>query len=130
MPFWIFMLIFDLLIPFTMIGFGRYFMKTAPKKINALFGYRTSMSMKNQDTWQYAHHYSGRFWYRSGIILFPLTILGMLCFIGKTNDSITAVGLIICIIQMIPLLGVIIPTESALRRHFDEDGNKRSENQI
>ena len=27
MEFWIFMLIMDLLLPFTMIGFGKYFMK-------------------------------------------------------------------------------------------------------
>ena len=33
MEFWIFMLIMDLLLPFTMIGFGRYFMKKAPKEI-------------------------------------------------------------------------------------------------
>ena len=50
MGFWIFMLIMDLLIPVTMIGFGSYFMKNAPKEINAVFGYRTSMSMKNKDT--------------------------------------------------------------------------------
>ena len=29
--FWIFMLIMDLLLPFTMIGFGRYFMKKGSK---------------------------------------------------------------------------------------------------
>ena len=52
MGFWIFMLIMDLLLPFTMIGFGRYFMKKAPKEINSVFGYRTSMSMKNKDTWE------------------------------------------------------------------------------
>ena len=39
MGFWIFMLIMDLLLPFTMIGFGRYFMKNAPKEINSVFGY-------------------------------------------------------------------------------------------
>ena len=33
MGFWIFMLIMDLLLPFTMIVFGRYFMKKAPKCI-------------------------------------------------------------------------------------------------
>ena len=48
MEFWIFMLIMDLLLPFTMIGSGRYFMKKAPKEINSVFGYRTSMSMKNK----------------------------------------------------------------------------------
>ena len=47
MGFWIFMLVIDLLIPLTMIGFGRLFLKKIPKDINALFGYRTSMSMKN-----------------------------------------------------------------------------------
>ena len=30
--FWILVLITDLLLPFTMIGFGRYFMKKAPKE--------------------------------------------------------------------------------------------------
>ena len=40
MGFWIFMLIMDLLLPFTLIGFGRYFMKKAPKKINTVFGSR------------------------------------------------------------------------------------------
>ena len=54
MGFWIFMLIMDLLIPFTMIGFGKMFLKKAPDQINYVFGYRTSMSMKNQDTW-YLH---------------------------------------------------------------------------
>ena len=61
MGFWIFMLIMDLLLPFAMIGFGRYFMKKAPKEINSVFGYRTSMSMKNKDTWEFAHKYCGKF---------------------------------------------------------------------
>ena len=63
MGFWIFMLIMDLLIPFTMIGFGKMFLKKAPDQINYVFGYRTSMSMKNQDTWVFAHHYCGKIWY-------------------------------------------------------------------
>ena len=37
MGFWIFMLMMDLLIPLTMIGFGRYFMAAAPKEINSAF---------------------------------------------------------------------------------------------
>ena len=41
MGFWIFMLIMDLLIPFTMIGFGKMFLKKAPDQINYVFGYRT-----------------------------------------------------------------------------------------
>ena len=55
MGFWIFMLITDLLIPVIMTVFGWYFIKQAPKNINYLFGYRTEMSMKNEDTWKFAH---------------------------------------------------------------------------
>lgn len=51
MGFWFFMLIMDVWIPITMIGFGKYFVRKAPKEINAVFGYRTNMSMKNSETW-------------------------------------------------------------------------------
>ena len=50
MGFWIFMMAMDLLFPVIMIVMGRYFMKTSPKEINYIFGYRTNMSMKNKDT--------------------------------------------------------------------------------
>ena len=40
MGFWIFMLIMELLIPLTMIGFGKDFSNQAPKEINSAFGCR------------------------------------------------------------------------------------------
>ena len=48
MGFWFFMLAMGLLFPVVMILFGTMFMKSAPKKINYIFGYRTDMSMKNR----------------------------------------------------------------------------------
>lgn len=86
MGFWIFMLIMDLLLPFTMIGFGRYFMKKAPKEINSVFGYRTSMSMKNKDTWEFAHKYCGKVWYVCGMVMLPITVIFMLLVIGKNEE--------------------------------------------
>ena len=111
MGFWIFMLIMDLLIPFTMIGFGKMFLKKAPDQINYVFGYRTSMSMKNQDI--------------CGLILLVVSLIVLLLVIGKSNDAIGNVGGILCVFQMIPLVGSIIPTEIALRKNFDKYGNKR-----
>lgn len=125
MGFWIFMLIMDLLIPFTMIGFGYLFLKRTPKNINVLFGYRTTMSMKNKDTWEFAHRYCGKLWYMWGGILLVLTVLSMLWTIGKSEDMIGTIGAILCGIQMIPLVGSIFPTEHALKRHFDAKGNRR-----
>lgn len=48
MVFWIFMLIMELLMPLTMIGFGRYFSNGAPKEINSVFGYRTKKIYEKQ----------------------------------------------------------------------------------
>ena len=46
MVFWCMMLLFTLMIPAVMIGFGRSFFKRPPRDINATFGYRTTMSMR------------------------------------------------------------------------------------
>ena len=125
MGFWIFMLIMDLLLPFTMIGFGRYFMKKAPKEINSLFGYRTSMSMKNKDTWEFAHKYCGKVWYVCGMVMLPITVICMLLVIGENKDCVGSIGVIINVVQLIPLIGAIIPTEIALRKNFDKNGTRR-----
>lgn len=125
MAFWIFMLVMDLLIPVTMVAFGKYFIKRAPKEINMIFGYRTSMSMKNRDTWEFAHHYFGKIWYISGIILLGVTVIIFLFVIGKPQDIIEQVGGMVCFLQLIPLIVSIVPTELALRKNFDKNGNRR-----
>ena len=122
MGYWIFMLIMDLLLPITMIGFGKYFSKHAPKEINPLFGYRTEMSMKNEDTWQFANHYFGKMFYRFGWILLPITLLFMLPTIGKDTTYISFAGLIIIAMQLILLIVTIIITEHALHKNFDSNG--------
>ena len=124
MGFWIFMLIMNLLIPVTMIGFGKYFIKSAPGNINIVFGYRTSMSMKNQDTWEFAHTYCGKLWYKWGMILLVITVIAMLFLLGKSVDTISYWGGTICMIQLLPLIGGIGPTENALRKNFDKNGKR------
>ena len=73
--FWIFMVIIDMLIPLTMIIFGKRFMQRPPGDINCVSGYRTTMSMKNADTWAFAHHYCGRIWYVTGIVMILPSLL-------------------------------------------------------
>ena len=119
------MLIIDLLLPFTMTGFGRYFMKKAPKEINSVFGYRTSMSMKNKDTWEFAHKYFGKVWYICGMVMLPITVIFIFFVIGKNEDCVGSIGGIICGVQLIPLIGSILPTEIALKKNFDKNGIRR-----
>ena len=125
MFFWIFMLVMDLLIPLTMLVLGRYFMKKAPAEINPIFGYRTAMSMKNRETWEFAHKYCGKIWYVCGWIMLPITVSLLLFVMGRDEECVGMAGGMICLLQMIPLLGSIIPTEIALRRTFDQNGEKR-----
>lgn len=124
MGFWIFMLLMDLLLPVLMIACGRYFMKKPPKKINTFCGYRTPMSMKSQATWEFAQSYCGKIWYVCGVVLLPLTVIGMLLAIGKSVDGIGIVGGMISGVQLIAFIGAIFPTEAALKRNFDENGKR------
>ena len=125
MIFWVFMLIMDLLIPVTMIGFGRLFLTRAPKNINAAFGYRTAMSMKNKDTWEFAHKYCGKLWFKCGLILLPLSVAPVLFVRSKDTTTVGNVGLIVAAVQLIPLIGSIFPTEAALKKTFDQNGMRR-----
>lgn len=122
MIFWVYMFVMDLLIPATMIGFGKLFMKRAPRDINYVFGYRSSMSMKNRDTWEFAHKYAGKIWYRGGLAVLPVSVVVMLCVIGRDSDTVGTVGGILCGVQMVPLIAVIPLTEIALRKKFDKNG--------
>ena len=125
MGYWIFMLVINLLIPAIMIILGTIYAKRAPKQINYISGYRTAMSMKNQDTWEFAHHHFGKTWRILGwIIVFPSFIV-MLLLYGKNEHTIGNYSIILIIIQTILLILSIIPTEVALKKTFDENGNRK-----
>ena len=81
--FWIFMLVMDLLLPGLMIGFGKSFMKHPPTEINPGYGYRTTMSSKNQDTWDFAQRYMGKVWYQAGRWLLIPSALPLLFVLGR-----------------------------------------------
>lgn len=125
MGFWIFMFITTLLIPVMMIVFGLIFIKSPPKEINWTYGYRTSMSMKNQETWDFAHQYVGNIWFKWGIGVAVISVVVMLLVIGKDTDTVGWVGGGLAMVQILPLLGAMIPTEMALKRAFDKDGKRK-----
>lgn len=121
MWFYITMFICNLLIPFLMIIIGNIMYKHPPRNINGWIGYRTTRSMKNEETWQFAHHYCGRIWFKAGFILIIPTMIAMMPFIHSNDDVIGLVSLIIEGIQLVVLFGTIAPVEAALKRKF-EDG--------
>ena len=123
--FWIFMLLVDILIPLTMIGFGRLFLNKAPKEINDTFGYRTAMSMKNKETWEFAHKFCGKLWFRCGLVLLPLSIIPLIFVFNNSIETIAYIGLIVSVVQIVLFVGSIVPTEAALKKTFDQNGFRR-----
>ena len=127
MNFWIFMLVMNLLTPLVMIIYGRIFEKKPPKiaRSKFAFGYRTVMSMRNEETWEYAHRFFGKLWFRFGIAVGVISIIVLFFFIGKDKDTIGFAGMIICYVQLAAMLLPVIPTEILLRRRFDKYGNRK-----
>ena len=122
---WIFMLVCNLLIPATMIGFGRMFTKNPPREINSGFGYRTSRSMKNQETWDFAHEYCGRLWNKVGWALVPLAVLGQaLTLLCPDTESMCLWSLVPTTAETVVMAAVYFPVERALKRNFDRDGKR------
>ena len=125
MWFWILMFISNLLIPILMIVAGNMMYKHTPKKINRIYGYRTGRSMKNEETWKFAHDYCGRLWFKWGSFLTIPTIIAMLLVVHSNDNVIGIVTLIIESIQIMALFGVIFLVESALKKNFDNNGHRK-----
>ena len=120
------MLLADLLIPLTMIILGRCFVKKPPKNPNHIYGYRTPMSMKNRETWDFAHRCAGRFWQKAGWVTLILTLPAALFSFGKDADTVGNWAAALCTLQCLPLVGVVFVTERELRRHFDKTGRRKA----
>lgn len=122
---WLFLFLLDLLCPMIMVVSGFWFSRRPPKKINALVGYRTEMSSKNPDTWEFAHKFHGRLSLRWGVRMLVLTVVVMLAILPLGEEAATAVGLTAMFLQIAILIATIPVTEKALRNTFDRDGHRR-----
>lgn len=123
--FWIFMLIVNLIIPITMIVLGRHYIKNVSKEINSGGGYRTTMSMKNRDTWRFAQTHCGKMCTRYGCGLLPTSIVSMMFMFGKDINTVGLYGGIVCILQGGLLILSVLNTERELKKTFDKNGNRR-----
>lgn len=125
MWFWWMMFAFNLLVPALMILVGRMMWKHCPKEINDMLGYRTKRSMKSQETWKFAHGYCGQLWWKVGWILVIPTVLFQIFLMKSTMNTVGIFSVIAMLLQTAVMLLTIIPTEHALKKNFDENGNAR-----
>lgn len=103
-----------------LVVLGSLYIIFPPKKINALYGYRTAFSMQSQEVWDEGNKVSSRLITGvGGIVTFIQILLGF--FINGHLQ------LLIPVILMVLLLIATIPvTEMYLKRRFDKHGNRKS----
>lgn len=121
----VFNIVFTLFIPVLMILCGYLMYKHTPKDINGLVGYRTAMSMKNQETWDFANNYCGRLWVKVGAVMTIISALVCVPYFFMSSGNATVIMCIAEVIQVVVLCWTIVPTERALKDNFDQDGNRK-----
>lgn len=121
MWFWWFSMACAILLPLMMIVIGRIMRKNWPSNINNWSGYRTSRSMKNQDTWRFANSYFGKQCGKVGWILLPSALVLVPAY-NATEDTIGIILIILELLQGALLFYPVMQTEQALKNTFHEDG--------
>ena len=90
-----------------------------PSRTNRIVGYRTPLSMKNQDTWDYGNTISRKY----ALVFMLLCIVFHLgASMVISGDELLKVSLILLVIS---LLSIVIFTEISLRAQFDVNGNRK-----
>ena len=67
----------------------------------------------------------GKLWFKMGLWLLVLTVAAMLPGLGKDADAVGKLGGLLCLVQIPVMLYTIFPTERALKKTFDKDGNRK-----
>ena len=115
----------NLIIPVIMFIAGLALFKYPPHEVNSLVGYRTRMSMKNKDTWEYANKLCGKIWMRLGAVMIPISLIAVLFFKNAEEDVLSKFMTAMELIQLALLLGTIPIVEKALRNTFDKNGLRK-----
>ena len=83
------------------------------------------MSMKNQETWDFANNYCGRLWVKVGVVMTIISALVCVPYFFMSSGNATVIMCIAEVIQVVVLCWTIVPTERALKDNFDQDGNRK-----
>ena len=125
MFFWLMMSACNLLLPLIMLILGLRYERRPPKKINGMSGYSTAMSIKNIDTWTFAHKYCGKLWWQMGAAVLPLSIAVSAAMYFMSEDWQGRACCILIFAQCAVLIASIYLTEAALRKNFNKYGNPK-----
>ena len=85
-------------------------LKFPPKKINSIYGYRTSRSMKNQENWDLAQRFSSQLMLKQGLFMLVLALI--LAVLPIPMEAATLISLLLLLTSVINLF---VQTEKRLK---------------
>ena len=105
----------------TLTVVGIVFWMCPPKKVNEFYGYRTTLSRKSQEAWDFAQRYSAKLMTMFGLVAL---IVAAAAHLFRNRVCINPDYLMlydVCITLLLPIIVVLPPivlTESELRKRF------------
>jgi uncharacterized membrane protein len=113
-------LILHLLIGPLMLFFSVIFILFPPKKINSLYGHRTSTSMLNPDTWKTANNLSSKMMLYVSIITCLIQLSSIILAIDVEKSILYAT-----LFLVVSLIFGVVLVEKELKKIFDNKGNRK-----
>jgi len=89
-----------------------------PKRINGLYGYRTSSSMKSQERWDFAQKHSPIEMMKFGGILMITSFLGLIIEPNGNTPTIIGLGLMIAMIVVL-----VVRVEKTIKKRFPKESH-------
>jgi len=126
MKFWIYMTFMAIIVPLVLIAVGLYYTKCPPEKIYTDFGYKTALTLKNDDIWAYAHQLCGKTWIKLGLIMIPLSIAIMVIPLFISENAMSFFSVALFALQCVAVFFSFRKTKATLLTVFDEEGNRRA----
>ena len=114
------------LLPLVMVICGMSYVKRGPKRISKMQGYRTKMSMKNRETWDFAHKYLGDLWFKLGTPMLAISSVAALIIFRGSDRAIMIACTVFILLDILLMVIPVYFTEKALKANFDENGKWRS----
>lgn len=112
--------ILAMLTPVALFLVGLYWKLAPPKDQKQFLSYRTSLSIRSDASWRFAHQNISKMWVRLGVILGVLTSILMVLFKAQyTSFVLWLIGG-----QMAFLCVTVFLVDTALKVSFDEEGRR------
>lgn len=116
------------ILPILLIVIAILWMVFPPKTRNYFYGYRTALSMKTQENWKLANHFSSRVMLCTGIVILGIHIVAFFMLGSGASDLIVnflMITYLLLTILVVPITEIALNTMLKYKKAFGQDLEKK-----